>query len=114
MATKNGFLPYLISLWPTAKWVGTSFTANISINSAGLSGKRVSRYIHPPAIIAQITNINGMYRFSNSRTAKGFGNLFTMPSAYRADAASTLGSTVWRHGVRFHFRNPPDFKEGDH
>src|SRR5205823_8889310 len=24
--------------------------------------------------------------------------LFTMPSAYRADVASTLGSTVWRHG----------------
>src|SRR5439155_10724793 len=29
---------------------------------------------------------------------KRVGSLFTMPSAYRADAASTLGSTVWRHG----------------
>src|SRR5438445_406123 len=29
---------------------------------------------------------------------KGVGSLFTMPSAYHADAASTLGSTVWRHG----------------
>src|SRR5207237_5857291 len=29
---------------------------------------------------------------------KGVGSLFTMLSAYHADAASTLGSTVWRYG----------------
>src|SRR5437660_6774058 len=37
------------------------------------------------------------------------GSLFTMPSAYRADAASTLGSTVWRHGPPI-----PDCQTGVH
>ena len=74
-------------------------------------GLDISKYLHNALVRTVSSKVHRRLTFHNTR--EGFETLLLMVEAVRAQHGLTE-VVFGMEPVRFHFRDPPDFKEGDH